>query len=65
MAHIIRQLEERHVSIEIKILRWNDRMDLLALANIKGLFINITYKLIFLFSLCYLINNTMKTKIFN
>lgn len=36
MSHVIRQLEERHVSVEIKLLRWNDRMDLLALANVKG-----------------------------
>lgn len=41
MSHTIRQLEERHVSVEIKLLQWNDRMDLLALANAKGFFINL------------------------
>lgn len=36
MSHTIKQLEERHVSVEIKLLKWNDRMDLLAIANVKG-----------------------------
>lgn len=32
----IKQLEERNVASEISLMVWSDRMDLVALANIKG-----------------------------
>lgn len=32
----MKQLEERHTSQEVKFLVWCDRMDLLAVANIRG-----------------------------
>ncbi|XP_043462113.1 anaphase-promoting complex subunit 4 [Leptopilina heterotoma] len=36
MSGIMRQLEERQVSTEITLMRWSPKMDLLALANVKG-----------------------------
>lgn len=32
----IRQLEEKVFASEVVLMRWNDRMDLLALANNRG-----------------------------
>lgn len=32
----IKQLEERNVASEIVLMVWSDRMDLVALANVKG-----------------------------
>lgn len=34
--HSIKQLEEKNVSSEIEIMLWSDRMDIVALANVKG-----------------------------
>lgn len=36
MSGIMRQLEERQVSTEVTLMRWSPKMDLLALANVKG-----------------------------
>lgn len=36
MFHCIKQLEEKVVASEIDLLVWSDRMDLVALSNIKG-----------------------------
>lgn len=36
MSYNIRQLEEKVVATEIILMRWCDRMDLLALANSRG-----------------------------
>ncbi|GJQ82069.1 hypothetical protein Trydic_g6941 [Trypoxylus dichotomus] len=36
MFHCIKQLEEKPVATEIDLLVWSDRMDLVALSNIKG-----------------------------
>lgn len=35
-SHSIRQLEKRNVANEIEIMLWCGRMDLVALANVKG-----------------------------
>lgn len=37
VSHSIRQLEKKNVANEIEIMLWCDRMDLVALANVKGL----------------------------
>lgn len=36
-SHSIRQLEKRNVASEIEIMLWCSRMDLVALANTKGI----------------------------
>ncbi|KAK5650039.1 hypothetical protein RI129_001068 [Pyrocoelia pectoralis] len=36
MSHTIKQVEERNVANEIDILLWSDRMDLVAISNVKG-----------------------------
>lgn len=35
-SHSIRQLEKRNVANEVEIMLWCNRMDLVALANVKG-----------------------------
>lgn len=32
----IKQIEEKNVPCEIEIMLWSDRMDIVAIANIKG-----------------------------
>ncbi|XP_056638370.1 anaphase-promoting complex subunit 4 [Diorhabda sublineata] len=34
--HTIKQLEDKNVPVEINLMTWSDRMDLVALSNIKG-----------------------------
>lgn len=43
-SHSIRQLEKRNVANEIEIMLWCDRMDLVALANVKGIICEFVYK---------------------
>lgn len=34
---VIKQLEEKNVANEIDIMLWSDKMDLVAISNVKGL----------------------------
>lgn len=36
MAETMRQLEERSLPAEVTVMRWSPKMDLLAIANVKG-----------------------------
>lgn len=36
MFHTIKQLEEKNSSQELDVLLWSNRMDLVALSNVKG-----------------------------
>lgn len=36
MSGAMRQLEERQLPTEITIMKWSPKMDLLAVANVKG-----------------------------
>ena len=36
MSGNLRQLEERQLSAEVTLMRWSPKMDLLAIANVKG-----------------------------
>lgn len=59
MFHTIRQLEEKNVANEINCMVWSNRMDLVALSNVKGITIIITILVLsvnnFVFILYFLI----------
>lgn len=39
MMNAMRQLEERHVATKVELMVWCNKMDLLALSNVRGIFL--------------------------
>lgn len=52
----MRQLEERHVATKVELMLWSNKMDLLALSNVRGT----VYKCILIAELSFMCCNSVK-----